>query len=92
MRRRKMLRAFLMLICIFVLSACKKNVGTPEDNAVSDEPPEETPLEEDGTYVFGFSGIDMENPYFITLESAIREVIEKKGYEQIGRASCRERV
>ncbi len=81
MRRRKMLRAFLMLICIFVLSACKKNVGTPEDNAVSDEPPEETPLEEDGTYVFGFSGIDMENPYFITLESAIREVIEKKGYE-----------
>ncbi len=84
MRRRKMLRAFLMLICIFVLSACKKNVGTPEDNAVSDESSETEELAEDNdTYVFGFSGIDMENPYFITLESAIREVIEKEGYELI---------
>ena len=84
MRKRKMLRALMMLVCIFVLSACKKNVGTPEDNAVSDESKEEeTPKEEDDTYVFGFSGIDMENPYFITLESAIREVIEKEGFELI---------
>ncbi|GFI43539.1 MAG: sugar ABC transporter substrate-binding protein [Dorea sp.] len=84
MRKRKMVRALLMLVCIFVLSACKKNVGTPEDNAVSDESSETEELAEDNdTYVFGFSGIDMENPYFITLESAIREVIEKEGYELI---------
>ena len=86
MRKRKLLGALLMLVCFFVLSACKKNVGTPEDNAVSDESKEkETPAEEDDTYVFGFSGIDMENPYFITLESAIREVIEKDGYELLTR-------
>ena len=85
MRKKDMRRAFmLMLICIFVLSACKKNVGTPEDNAVSDESQEEETTDvEDDTYVFGFSGLDMENPYFITLESAIREVIEKAGSELV---------
>jgi len=85
MRKGKMLRALLlMLASIFVLSACKKNVGTPEDNAVSDESQEEeAPAKDSDTYVFGFSGIDMENPYFITLESAIREVVEKEGYELV---------
>lgn len=67
-----------MLICIFMVSACKKNVGTPEDNAVASEPEESAPEEKD-TYVFGFTGIDMENPYFITLESAVRESVENAG-------------
>lgn len=71
----------VMLVCMFALSGCKKNVGTPEDNAVKEEK-EET--EEDGSgkgeeYRFGFSGIDMENPYFITLEASIREELEKEG-------------
>lgn len=71
-----------MLICIFMVSACKKNVGTPEDNAVASEPEESAPEEKD-TYVFGFTGIDMENPYFITLESAVRERVENEGYTMI---------
>ena len=33
--------------------------------------------EEEDSFLFGFTAIDMENPYFITLESAIREVIEQ---------------
>lgn len=78
MKVRKMLWAFaLMLVCIF-MAACKKNVGTPEDNAVTEETEEED--SEESTYAFGFTGIDMENPYFITLESAIREQVEKEGY------------
>ena len=68
----------VILICIFGLSACKKNVGTPEDNAVTEEVQEDEMPEED-VYVFGFTGIDMENPYFITLESAIREKLETEG-------------
>lgn len=72
----------MMLICIFMVSACKKNVGTPEDNAVASEPEESAPEEKD-TYVFGFTGIDMENPYFITLESAVRERVENEGYTMI---------
>ncbi len=39
--------------------------------------------EEEDTYSFGFSAIDMENPYFITLEAATREAIEKEGYRMI---------
>ena len=79
MKKRRMLKALTMvLICIFMVSACKKNVGTPEDNAVASEPEESAPEEKD-TYVFGFTGIDMENPYFITLESAVRERVENAG-------------
>ena len=70
------------LIGILALYGCKKAVGTPEDNAVSseEEPGEE---EEDTGYKFGFSAIDMDNPYFITLESAITEVLDKEGYTLI---------
>ncbi len=79
MKKRRMLKALtMMLICIFMVSACKTNVGTPEDNAVASEPEESAPEEKD-TYVFGFTGIDMENPYFITLESAVRESVENAG-------------
>ena len=79
MKKRRMLKALtMMLICIFMVSACKKDVGTPEDNAVASEPEESAPEEKD-TYVFGFTGIDMENPYFITLESAVRESVENAG-------------
>lgn len=84
MRKRGMLWALsAMLVGIFVLAACKKNVGTPEDNAVSRESEETEDIQEEDTYVFGFSGIDMENPYFITLESAVREVLEKGGYTML---------
>lgn len=79
--KKRMLRVLsVMLICIFALSGCKKSVGTPEDNAVKAEDTEDNQEEEEDIYKFGFSGIDMGNPYFITLESAIREAVEKEGY------------
>ena len=66
MKKRKILWALLaVLICVFI-AACKKNVGTPEDNAVTEESGEEVTEEED-TYVLGFTGIELYNPYFITL-------------------------
>lgn len=71
----------LVVIGIMVLSGCKKQVGTPEDNPVQEENTDETDEEEveaEG-YKFGFSGINMENPYFITLESAIREAVTESG-------------
>ena len=70
MMKKRMLGVLaLMLVCIFALSGCKKNVGTPEDNAVKEDSQDgEDAEEEEDTYSFGFSAIDMENPYFITLE------------------------
>lgn len=70
----------VMAVCGLMLAACKKSVGTPEDNAAVKE---EEGGEETESHIVGFSGIDMENPYFITLEHAVREVLEKEGYEVI---------
>lgn len=68
----------LCLLCTGVLAGCKKNVGTPEDNAVvaEDEETEEVEEEEQDSHVFGFSGIDMSNPFFSTLQLAIATELE----------------
>ncbi len=75
-RRGIQILMMLVLICTLGISACKQDVGTPEDNAVTE--PEEEDSEEEAEkedFVIGFSAIDMENPYFITLESAAREAL-----------------
>lgn len=79
-KKRVLALTALLLVCVFGISACKKNVGTPEDNP---QVKEETGEEEQEKYTFGFSGITMENPYFITLESSIRETLEKDGHTLI---------
>ncbi|MEZ3433866.1 MAG: substrate-binding domain-containing protein [Lachnospiraceae bacterium] len=66
---------------VLVLAACKKSVGTPEDNASVSESSEDS--EEEQEKKIGFSAIDMENPYFITLESAVKEVLDKEEYKLI---------
>lgn len=78
MKMKKILSLLVLVaVCVCGLSACKKkNVGTPEDNPQVEEQEEE----EQEKYTFGFSGITMENPYFITLESSIREALEKEGH------------
>ena len=82
MKNRK-IKVLLVLVVmgIMMLSGCKKQVGTPEDNPVQEEDTEETDEEEaeEEGYKFGFSGINMENPYFITLENAIRESVTSSG-------------
>lgn len=76
MKKKLLFRVIaLTLLFVLALSGCKKTVGTPEDNAS----PQVKEEEEDEVYKFGFSGIDMENPYFITLEKAIRVSIENEG-------------
>ena len=84
MLKKRMLTVLAVLLsCAFLFTGCKQNVGTPEDNAVPEEGENADETEEDGTFVFGFTGIDMENPYFITLEKAIREVIEENEYRLV---------
>ena len=84
MKKKRALRILsLMLLCIFALTACKKNVGTPEDNAASKEDEEDKNKDEQEIWRIGYSVIDMENPYFITLESAIREELNGQNCELI---------
>lgn len=77
MSKKVLILIMSMLLCVGMLTGCKKNVGTSEDNAMVEE------TEEESAYRFGFSCITMENPYFITLEKSLREGIEKKGYTLI---------
>lgn len=80
MKKRNIIKLLsLMLICMFVFTACKKNVGTPEDNPEVREDIEEVKK----IYTFGYSCITMENPYYITLESAIRDELEEEGHTLI---------
>lgn len=84
MKKRILSVMVVVFLCSLSVFGCKKNVGTPEDNAAAQESEEET--EESGetqSYRIGFSAIDMENPYFITLENAAREVLEEEGCEVI---------
>lgn len=86
MLKKRMIGVLAVLLsCAFVFAGCKKNVGTPEDNAVPEEDTQSEDAEEEDTYLFGFTAIDMENPYFITLEAAIRRVIEDADYQMITR-------
>ena len=81
-RNRIVLLIALMLMCVFGFTACKKDVGAPEDNA-SASTDEEAEVEEDEGYLIGFSVIDMENPYFITLEGAVKAALDDEEYRLI---------
>ena len=90
MKKRTWSVIIVLAACLVVLAACKKSVGTPEDNATANEntetdaeEEEDTSEEEDVKYKFGFSGIDMQNPYFITLESAVKEGLGDEDYRMI---------
>lgn len=77
MRKRYLSAIYLIVLLALLTMGCKKQVGTPEDNAM---PQEESEDAEQETYRFGFSCITMENPYYITLESAVREAVEEAGH------------
>lgn len=82
MKKRMLGVIVMMLVGIFALSGCKKEAGKPVDNAVSEDTTddsEDTDQTEDaGKFKFGFSMIDMQNPYFITLEEATQQMVEKE--------------
>lgn len=83
MKNRNKLWIILMVIgCLFLICGCTKNVGTTQDNASANLPDEEEE-EVQNAYKIGFSVIDMENPYFITLEAAAREYLEEQGCTMI---------
>lgn len=73
--RRGLAGTLIVLLCILSVVGCKKAVGTPEDNAVTDDAVEEEVI----THAYGFSTISMANPYYATLEASIREEVTKDG-------------
>ena len=75
----------VLMTAVFAVSAvagCKKNVGTPEDNAVVEETDDEKE-QDDEARVFGFSSTDLSNPFYETLEESVRTTLEEQGYRLI---------
>ena len=84
--KKKLLSVLLMVLtACMLLAGCKKNVGTPEDNAVQDTETEEEEDEgeEQTGYTFGYSCIDMGNPYFDTLKLSIETALAEKDYHLV---------
>lgn len=82
MKRKIVAALFVTVLASTVVTGCKQNVGTPEDNAVVDtddtENTEGEEAEEPG-YLFGYSCIDLGNPYFETLGLAMENVLADEG-------------
>lgn len=66
----------IIFISVGTLTGCKQDLGTSEDS------PQKVEVELDikDSYSFVFSGIDMDNPYFDTLDSVIREALTDDGH------------
>lgn len=79
--KKKMLRFLpVVMLAAVTLAGCKKNVGTPEDNPVVEEPEEEeAEHEEDQEYLFGYSCPDLTDPFYDTLKEAVRTALEEQG-------------
>ena len=73
---------FPVILLSIVLAGCKKNVGTPEDNAIVEENEEEKEEQEQG-FVFGYSSIDLENPYYDTLRMSLENTLGEESYRLI---------
>lgn len=75
--KKKILYSFFMAVLAgTVMTGCKQNVGTPEDNPVVET--EEEEIEEETGYVFGYSCIDLSNPYFETLGLAMENALDEE--------------
>lgn len=80
MKKRIMQIVALLLICVLAFCGCKKSDTKSENSNLSDEDTEE---EIDTRHKIGFSAIDMENPYFITLKNAVLEILDEEKYALI---------
>lgn len=78
MAKRGLLFILTAVFVICAVTGCKQNVGTPEDNAVVEEPEEES-SEEQKNRLFGFSCADLSDPFFEVLKDSVSESLEKQG-------------
>lgn len=80
MKKRWILCTVAVLCIAAALLECgKKNVGTPEDNAVVEEDDKKNDNTGEGGRLFGFSGIDMSNPFYDTLKNSVQTALEAQG-------------
>ena len=80
MKKRIMAVILLAVLTAAGTAGCKQNVGTPEDNAVVEEPENEEEAENaQNGKLFGFSCSDLSNPFYETLEQSVRTSLDEQG-------------
>lgn len=78
MRKKAVLLVVLTVCALLLLSGCKQNVGTPEDNPVVEEPEEEDEqVIRDRLY--GFACGDMSDPFFGVLKDSVAAALAEQG-------------
>lgn len=80
--KKRLILLFLTAACAAAtLAGCKKNVGTPEDNAVVEETDteEENEQDQESGRLFGYSCIDLSNPFYETLTDSIQNSLKEQG-------------
>lgn len=86
MKRRILSVLLTMILVCAMLSGCKKNIGSPEDNAVV-ETEDGSGEEEEPGFLFGYSCIDLDNPYYLTLQKAMETVFKETGDRLVARGA-----
>lgn len=67
----------IILIAVFaviLISGCKRDVGTPEDNAVVEETEDQTK-----DWMFGYSCPDLSDPFYQVLKDSVGMALENQG-------------
>ena len=82
--KKRITAVFLMVVlAAALLSGCKQNVGSPEDNAVVDGQDNTEDDAEATEHVLGFSCSDLSNPFYTVLREAVQSSLEEEGIRLI---------
>lgn len=79
MTKKKCFLVILTALAVLFVSGCKQNVGTPEDNAVVEEPGEGVAETVETDRLFGFSCPDMKDPFYEVLKESVATSLQEQG-------------
>ena len=77
MAKKGLLYTLTAALMMGALTGCKQNVGTPEDNAVVEEPEENDDVQTNR--LFGFSGADLSDPFCEVIKDSVSVSLEEQG-------------
>lgn len=77
MKKKRMILVLLTLCMVLFISGCKQNVGTPEDNAVVEEPGEDDE-DETGGHLYGFFASDLSDPFYEVLKESVATAVDEE--------------
>ena len=78
MAKKGLLYILTAALMMGALTGCKQSVGTPEDNAVVEEPEEEND-DVQTNRLFGFSGADLSDPFCEVIKDSVSVSLEEQG-------------